>query len=73
MQGPLPYHPKRLFFLFAAAVVAAMDSIRARTGVDLNIRVGLSSGPITAGVIRANNRRFQCFGATMVRAGTSLH
>ena len=50
----------------ALDMMEAMDSIRARTGVPtLRLRVGIHSGPITAGVIRAHNRRFQLFGDTM--------
>lgn len=32
---------------------------------DLNIRIGLHSGPVTAGVLRGANARFQLFGDTM--------
>ena len=50
----------------ALDMMEAMDSIRAKTGVPtLRLRVGIHSGPITAGVIRAHNRRFQLFGDTM--------
>jgi len=32
---------------------------------DLNLRVGLHSGPVTAGVLRGDKGRFQLFGDTM--------
>lgn len=32
---------------------------------DLAMRVGLHSGPVTAGVLRGQNSRFQLFGDTM--------
>ena len=32
---------------------------------DLGIRAGLHSGPVTAGVLRGRNARFQLFGDTM--------
>jgi len=50
----------------ALDMMEAMDSIRTKTGVPtLRLRIGIHSGPITAGVIRAHNRRFQLFGDTM--------
>lgn len=33
----------------------------------LQLRVGLHSGPVTAGVLRGQKSRFQLFGDTMVR------
>lgn len=40
---------------------------------DLTFRIGLHSGPVTAGVLRGQNARFQLFGDTMVRdVGLSL-
>ena len=33
--------------------------------VDLGMRVGIHSGPVTAGVLRGDNARFQLFGDTM--------
>ena len=32
---------------------------------DLGMRVGLHSGPVTAGVLRGDNARFQLFGDTV--------
>ena len=36
---------------------------------ELNMRVGLHSGPVTAGVLRGDKGRFQLFGDTMVCSG----
>jgi class 3 adenylate cyclase len=35
---------------------------------DLSFRCGLHSGPVTAGVLRGQNARYQLFGDTMVRS-----
>ena len=52
-----------------ADMLLAMEEVRAQTGVDtLRVRIGLNSGPITAGVIRTSGRRFQMFGETLTRA-----
>jgi len=34
---------------------------------DLNVRMGLHSGPVTAGVLRGDKSRFQLFGDTVRR------
>ena len=40
---------------------------------DLNMRVGLHSGPTTAGVLRGDRARFQLFGDTMVGTKRYIH
>ena len=39
---------------------------------DLGLRVGLHSGPVTAGVLRGERARFQLFGDTMNTAAVCL-
>ena len=36
--------------------------------MELDLRVGIHSGPVTAGVLRGERSRFQLFGDSMVRA-----
>lgn len=40
---------------------------------DLRLRVGLNSGPITAGVLRGRGSRFQLFGDVSKEDGTGLY
>lgn len=39
---------------------------------DLALRVGIHSGPVTAGVLRGDKGRFQVFGDTVVRSLDSV-
>ena len=39
---------------------------------DLALRVGIHSGPVTAGVLRGDKGRFQVFGDTVVRSFDSV-
>lgn len=57
---------------FARACLKATSALMARLEVqlgpdtgDLTVRIGLHSGPITAGVLRGERARFQLFGDTM--------
>ena len=52
---------------------ALVKKLEVRLGPDtgeLGLRVGLHSGPVTAGVLRGDNARFQLFGDSM-NTGTS--
>lgn len=40
---------------------------------DLGLRIGIHSGPVTAGVLRGERARFQLFGDTMNTAAVSTH
>ena len=57
---------------FALACIDTMNSLTKRLEVtlgpdtgDLAVRIGLHSGPVTAGVLRGARARFQLFGDTM--------
>ena len=57
---------------FAKACMLKMDSLTKQLEVtlgpdtgDLSLRIGIHSGPVTAGVLRGERSRFQLFGDTM--------
>jgi class 3 adenylate cyclase len=62
----------RLMVLFACEVMrqvpGVMKELSSKLGdecMDLNLRVGIHSGPVTAGVLRGEKSRFQLFGDTV--------
>jgi Adenylate and Guanylate cyclase catalytic domain len=64
---------------FAKDVLNRMGSLRKKLGVslgpdceELSIRIGVHSGPVTAGVLRGDRSRFQLFGDT-VNTTARLH
>ena len=57
---------------FAKACMLKMDSLTRQLEVtlgpdtgDLSLRIGIHSGPVTAGILRGERSRFQLFGDTM--------
>ena len=63
---------------FALECMKTMDDLTKRLEVtlgpdtgDLNVRIGIHSGPVTAGVLRGERARFQLFGDTMNTAAVS--
>jgi len=58
---------------FASDCQRLVDSLTKRLDIvlgpdtsDLNIRIGMHSGPVTAGVLRGDKARFQLFGGTFL-------
>lgn len=69
--NPMPNHAQ-VIARFALECMQTMDVLTKRLEVtlgpdtgDLNVRIGLHSGPVTAGVLRGERARFQLFGDTM--------
>lgn len=55
---------------FALDIMNVMNKMNAarklqNEEVELQLRVGIASGPVTAGVVRADRARFQLFGDTV--------
>ncbi len=50
---------------FAHALIGAVATTRDRTGADLQMRVGVASGPVIAGVIGAQRLQFDLWGETV--------
>ena len=70
-----PLHALRMAD-FALAAVEAIDRVKRQCNVPhLQIRVGLNSGPLVAGVIRSSKKRFQLFGGkeTTLLLGEGLY
>lgn len=64
---------------FASDCLSSLTSLTRKLEVelgpdttDLGVRVGIHSGPVTAGVLRGERARFQLFGDTMVSSGDNL-
>lgn len=50
---------------FGRALIDAVEAIRERTGVALQVRIGVASGPVVAGVIGAQRLQFDLWGDTV--------
>ena len=50
---------------FAQALIGAVDEIRERTALAIQVRIGLASGPVVAGVIGARRLQFDLWGDTV--------
>jgi class 3 adenylate cyclase len=50
---------------FGEAVIAGLPALRAATGIDLHIRVGIHTGPVVGGVIGETRMAYDYWGETM--------
>jgi adenylate cyclase len=50
---------------FAVAVIEGLDEVKAATGLDIQVRIGLHSGPVVGGVIGATRMAYDYWGETM--------
>ncbi len=50
---------------FAQAVLAGLDEVREATGLPLQVRIGIHSGPVVGGVIGATRMAYDYWGETM--------
>lgn len=50
---------------FAEAVIAGLGEVRAETGIDVHVRIGIHSGPVVGGVIGATRMAYDYWGETM--------
>jgi adenylate cyclase len=50
---------------FGQALMQTVDTIRDRTGIALQLRIGVASGPVVAGVIGARRLQFDLWGDTV--------
>ena len=50
---------------FGEAVIAGLEDLRRRTGIDLHIRVGIHTGPVVGGVIGETRLAYDYWGETM--------
>ena len=50
---------------FARDLVAELAGLRAETGIDLKVRIGIHSGPVVGGVIGSSRLAYDYWGDTM--------
>ncbi len=67
LPHPLPGHADAAADL-ALAIRAATKSVCARHGLDLDVRIGIASGPVMAGVIGRTKFAYDVWGETVNRA-----
>jgi len=61
LPEPVPDHTARLARM-AFDMLACIEKLRAETGLNLDIRVGIASGPVTAGVIGTKKFSYDVWG-----------
>jgi adenylate cyclase len=61
LPEPAPDHVARLARM-GFAMLACIERLRSETGLNLNMRVGLASGPMTAGVIGTKKFSYDVWG-----------
>jgi adenylate cyclase len=61
LPEPVPDHTARLARM-AFDMLACIERLRAETGLSINIRIGLASGPVTAGVIGTKKFSYDVWG-----------
>ena len=64
LPEPTPFHAERMAD-FALGLEGCVARACAVTGAQLQIRIGLHSGSVTAGVLMGERSRFQLFGDTV--------
>ncbi|MBC2778283.1 adenylate/guanylate cyclase domain-containing protein [Parasphingopyxis marina] len=50
---------------FARALIAGLEEVRASTGLDVHVRIGIHSGPVVGGVIGETRMAYDYWGETM--------
>jgi class 3 adenylate cyclase len=67
-EDPSTYSPMTAIAIFAMRMLAEVNFLRQRTGLDVRIRVGLHTGRIVGGVVGTSRPRYFIFGEETVVA-----